>query len=125
LINAYVQAGRAAEATDEIGRFAPNDSPWYWAQRVYLYGRSGRTADARHDLAKLEQLVRHQPLLATPALLLAYVGAGQNDLAIGLLHKAYAEHSNVVTTLKVDPNYDGLRTDPRFQELLRRVAFPE
>jgi TolB-like protein/DNA-binding winged helix-turn-helix (wHTH) protein/Tfp pilus assembly protein PilF len=125
LIDAYEQAGRAAEATDEVDRFAPNDSPWYWAQRVNLYGRSGRTSDARRGLAKLEQLVRHQPLLATPTLLLAYVGTGQNDLAIGLLQKAYAEHSNVVTTLKVDPNYDKLRSDPRFQELLRRLAFPE
>ncbi|HEY3972859.1 MAG TPA: winged helix-turn-helix domain-containing protein [Candidatus Sulfotelmatobacter sp.] len=125
LIDAYEQAGRAAEAEGEVDRFAPNDSPWYWAQRVNLYGRSGRTADARRGLAKLEHLVRRQPQLATPTLLLAYVGTGQNDLAIGLLQKAYAEHSNVVTTLKVDPNYDGLRTDPRFQELLRRLAFPE
>jgi hypothetical protein len=34
-----------------------------------------------------------------------------------------AEHSDVLITLKVDPVYDPLRGDPRFQDLMRRVGF--
>jgi hypothetical protein len=41
------------------------------------------------------------------------------------LEKAYAQHSNVLTTLKVDPMYDELRSDPRFQSLLRRVGLAQ
>jgi hypothetical protein len=39
------------------------------------------------------------------------------------LEKAYQQHFNAMTALKVDPVYDPLRDDPRFQELLRRVGF--
>ncbi len=41
---------------------------------------------------------------------------------IELLQKAYAEHSNAVLPIKVDPIYDPVRSDPRFQDLLRRLG---
>ncbi len=41
------------------------------------------------------------------------------------LEKAYSQHSNVLTTLKVDPMYDELRSDPRFQSLLHRVGLAQ
>ena len=46
---------------------------------------------------------------------------GNKDEALAWLEKAYAQHSNLLTTLKVEPGYDPMRSDPRFQELLRRV----
>jgi hypothetical protein len=58
------------------------------------------------------------PMLIVPA----YIGTGNNDQAIAWLEKAYAQHSNGLTALKVDPVYDPLRDDPRFQDLLRRVG---
>ena len=41
------------------------------------------------------------------------------------LEKAYTQHSNGLTGLKVDPIYDPLRGDPRFQNLLRRVGLAQ
>jgi hypothetical protein len=41
------------------------------------------------------------------------------------LEKAYAQRSNFLTALKVEPVYDPLRDDPRFQELLRRVGLAQ
>jgi hypothetical protein len=38
------------------------------------------------------------------------------------LEKAYREHSNSLTAIKVDPTYDPLRADSRFQQLVRRVG---
>jgi len=58
----------------------------------------------------------------TLATLFVYLGVGKKDQALNLLQKAYSEHSNVVAFLKVDPMYDPLRDDPRFQDLLRRVG---
>ena len=50
----------------------------------------------------------------------ALIGAGKKEEAIILLQKTYDEHGNVVQ-LKVDPVFDPLRSDPRFQDLLRRL----
>jgi hypothetical protein len=42
-----------------------------------------------------------------------------------LLERAYARHDSELLQLKVDPRMDGLRSTPRFQNLLRRMNFPE
>jgi TolB-like protein/Tfp pilus assembly protein PilF len=48
---------------------------------------------------------------------------GNKDLALQALEKAFAERENIVW-LNVDPEWDPLRDDPRFQELVRRIGFP-
>ncbi len=47
---------------------------------------------------------------------------GETDQAFGSLEKAYEERSSWMTALKVDPAFDHLRDDPRFDDLLRRVG---
>jgi hypothetical protein len=91
---------------------------------AYIYGRTGQQAQARAALARLQQFHRRQPLDPT-VFIMAYVGTGDNDQAFTWLEKAYAQRSNVLTTLKVDPTYDPLRSDPRYQDLLRRARLAE
>lgn len=50
---------------------------------------------------------------------------GEKDQAFAWLEKAYSQHSNALTKLKVEPAYDPLRGDPRFQDLLRRVRLAQ
>jgi hypothetical protein len=88
---------------------------------AYAYGRAGNRARAEYALDKLLDLNQRQlvdPMVIVPA----YIGIGNNDQAIASLEKALAQHSNGLTGLKVDPVYDPLRDDPRFQNLLRRVG---
>jgi hypothetical protein len=74
-------------------------------------------------LARFKEGIRRQKQInPAPLLLLAYIGMGRKNNAIALLQKAYAEHSNALTTLKVDPLYDPLRGDARFQELLQQIG---
>jgi len=55
-------------------------------------------------------------------MLWAHVGMGDKEEALADLEKVFSEHSNFMTTIKVEPAFDPLRSDPRFQELLRRVG---
>ena len=52
-----------------------------------------------------------------------YVGLGDKDHAFDWLDKAYAERSSWMSWLKVDPRLDSLRSDPRFDALVRKVGF--
>ena len=50
---------------------------------------------------------------------------GDNDKAFALLQEGVSQHSNAgaVLALKVDPIFDPIRTDPRYQQMLRRMHF--
>jgi tetratricopeptide (TPR) repeat protein len=55
----------------------------------------------------------------------AYGALGEKDEAFRLLDQAYEERSALLAVAKIDPRLDPLRNDPRFQDLLRRMSFPE
>jgi len=55
-------------------------------------------------------------------MLWAHLGVGDKEEALADLEKAYSDHVNILITLKVEPAFDPLRSDPRFQDLLRRVG---
>jgi hypothetical protein len=50
-----------------------------------------------------------------------YLGLGQNERAIAALEDAYRERSTLLGYLKMDPRFDPLRSDARFQDLLSRI----
>ena len=122
----YVEQGKFAEAIDELDhRPNPDDSLLTWSWKAFVYGRSGRTAEARHALAKVEELAGHAQSDPAPPMLFAYLGLGRKDQAIALLQKAYSDHSNALVGIKVAPYDDPLRADPRFQDLLRRLGLAQ
>jgi tetratricopeptide (TPR) repeat protein len=58
-------------------------------------------------------------------LMALYAESGADDQALDLLDQLYARRDNDMLQLKVDPRIDNLRSNPRFQALLRRMNFPE
>ena len=54
-----------------------------------------------------------------------YSIAGETDLAFEWLEKAFADRSSWLVELKVDPAWKNIRTDARFQNLIKRIGFPE
>lgn len=54
----------------------------------------------------------------------AYVDLGDKDKAFAELNKAYEKRLSSLCWLKVEPQLDPLRSDPRYQDLLRRMGFP-
>jgi hypothetical protein len=55
---------------------------------------------------------------------MVYAGLHEDDNALAWLEKAYNDRSNAVIFLKVDPAFDGMRSNARFQALLTRLAQP-
>ena len=119
---AYVEKGMFKEALADLeAHRPPADAPWYWFYLAYIYGRSGQVVEAQHALNKLLQLSQRQAV--DPCVVaLAYAGLRNKDQTLVWLEKGYAQHSNELTTLKVNPGYDFLRGDRRFNDLLRRVG---
>jgi len=54
-----------------------------------------------------------------------YALLGDKDNAFLWLEKAYQQHASELIFLKVDPEWDGLRSDARYADLLRRIGFPQ
>jgi hypothetical protein len=59
-----------------------------------------------------------------PARALIYTALGECDAAFALQEEACQEHEPTLAWLQVHPFFDSLRSDPRFQDLLRRTNFP-
>ncbi|MBT8094136.1 MAG: tetratricopeptide repeat protein, partial [Gammaproteobacteria bacterium] len=90
----------------------------------HLYAIAGRQDDARTILSNL--LARRE-IEFIPASNIAYVYAGLKDYdaALAWLEVAYKERNPQLTWLNQDYLWNGLREDPRFQDILAHMNFPE
>ena len=59
------------------------------------------------------------------ALVRIYIGLDENDEAIDWLERGFRVRDGDMVVLKTLPVWDPLRSDPRFQDLLRRMNFPD
>jgi TolB-like protein/DNA-binding winged helix-turn-helix (wHTH) protein/Tfp pilus assembly protein PilF len=121
----YVEKGMFSEAQEEAGRWHHGDGSPVWEVQAYVYGRWGKQQEAERALAQWKRGSLARPVAATFVVLEAYVATGRKEEALALIEKSYREHSNLVTSLKVEPALDPLRGDPRFQELLRRTGLAD
>ncbi len=94
------------------------------AALAHGYAGIGKIAEARKILHDLEQrpdnTTASQYIIAT-----VYAGLGEKEKALQYLERAYQERSIELSwSLKADPRLDSLRSDTRFQALLKRVGIP-
>ncbi|MGI8469996.1 MAG: TPR end-of-group domain-containing protein [Pyrinomonadaceae bacterium] len=85
--------------------------------------KSGRTDEARNLLDKLLKLSSER-FIPYSHIALIYNGLGERDKTFEWLEKGYEQHDPKMAFLKVEPKWNNLRSDSRFQDLLRRVGFP-
>jgi TolB-like protein/Flp pilus assembly protein TadD len=96
--------------------------PWALSGLGYAYAVAGRSAEAQKVLDQLNA-ISQQKYVPAMSRVGVYVGFGDKEKAFEWLGKAYLDRSigSSFATIKVDPIYDPLRSDPRFQDLLRRM----
>jgi TolB-like protein/DNA-binding winged helix-turn-helix (wHTH) protein/Tfp pilus assembly protein PilF len=124
MVGAYVEKGQFDEAIADVEKWGES-GPWTLAWKAYVYGRAGKQLQARQAIARLQHFYGNNQHINPEPILWAYVGIGDKDHAFAWFERAYVDHSNVLTSLKVNPAYDSLRDDPRFSELMRRVRLAQ
>jgi len=93
-----------------------------WGALGHIYARAGKTREAEtvlRELFALEQARYISPL----DFALVYDGLGRTDEVFECLDKAAVDHCGRLAWALVDPRYKNLRSDARFQALMKRV-FP-
>ena len=87
----------------------------------HIYGRLGKVADAEAVIKELQERYGKQQADGRD-LAVVYAGLNDKDQAFAWLEKAFAEHSNFLAILRLEPSLDPLKNDPRWNELLRHVG---
>jgi eukaryotic-like serine/threonine-protein kinase len=119
----YSQKAMYQEAIEELQKAIDlsDGAADYQADLAYTYAISGKQNEAKTILDQLNQ--RQTREYVSPVYLaLVYAGLGDHDKAIQWLQKGYQERSDAITFIKVEPRFDSLRGDVRFQELLRLMG---
>ena len=118
----YVEQGKFSESIAEF--LKSGAGPDSLGHLGNTYARAGRIDDARKTITKLEQHVEKNGV-GRYEIALVYAGLGNKQQAFRWLEEAYAAHDVGLLYLKIDPCLDPLRSDPRFDDLVRRVGLTE
>ena len=123
----YEGTGKLPEAISEYQQAVELSAgdPGSTAALAHAFAVTGKKAEAEKILHDFEQ--KSKSAQVSPYLMATmFASLGDKDRAFEFLEKAYQERSLGMTEdLKADLRIDNLRSDPRFQALMRRVNFPQ
>ena len=118
----YDEALEELQNAAELHPAAVGD-PYFWMSAASVNARAGRIAEANEALQRLVAL-REEGYLPPTFMTLAYTFLGDFDRAIEWLERGFEARDGHVSCLAI-PAFDPLRDDPRFQDIVRRLNFPE
>jgi TolB-like protein/Flp pilus assembly protein TadD len=118
----YVQVGRHDQGLAELQTAASlsGNSPLYLAQVAVAYASAGKKSEALQIVAQLQSISNTQ-YVSPYGLAQIYAALSDREQTFKWLQTAYDDRAVWMSYLAVDPVFDSLRADPRFQDLLRRV----
>jgi tetratricopeptide (TPR) repeat protein len=87
----------------------------------YAYAKAGDEPQARKILAQLAVPSEINPYVCKPAIAIVHIGLNDKDAAFACLDEAVVDRDEYLLWLKVDPFFEPLKSDPRFQELCEKV----
>jgi TolB-like protein/Flp pilus assembly protein TadD len=120
---AYTQKGMHAEAVGELrkARELSANNTEVLSFLGFAYAAAGDRGAALETLRELNGLAE-RGYVPPYHLAVVHAGLGEKERALGWLERAFEKHAVDLFTLKVEPMFDGLRADPGFTDLLRRVG---
>jgi TolB-like protein/Flp pilus assembly protein TadD len=123
LAHVYEQKGLFEQAISELktGMRLSRDSAFARAKLGYGYALADRRDEAHAMLKQLNEL-SNQKYVSPYDIAMVHVGLRETDEAFAWLQKAFEQRSLWLGYLNVEPQLDPLRSDQRFQELLRRIG---
>jgi TolB-like protein/DNA-binding winged helix-turn-helix (wHTH) protein/Tfp pilus assembly protein PilF len=122
---AYEQENQLDAAIGELRRAAQlsGDKPLVLAALGNALGRAGRRAEAEQVLTRIQSMAT-QTYISPVHIARVYAGLNEPQQAMQWLERGYDDRSNDLLFLKVDPQFDLLRSYPQFVDLLRRIGLP-
>ena len=111
----YVEMGLFDQALEQFGK------PEQLSARAYVLARAGDSVAAHKDLEQIVHLPSSQRPGAEMGIAAVCAALGDREKAFAWLEAAYRERNPQLMFLKVDEWFSSLRSDVRFQDLLRRV----
>ncbi len=110
----------AISAFEECVKISKGDST-YLAMLAHAYALFGRRQDAEKILAQLQGRAKRE-YVSPHNIALVWLGLGNHQQALAWLEKAYLDRSFSLVTINSWPWFDPLRSDPQFQDLVRRIG---
>jgi tetratricopeptide (TPR) repeat protein len=122
----YLRMSMYAEAVASIEKAMSlaGRNPVLVTNLAKAYALSGRKDEAEKLLQELQERATSEYILPT-FFAEVYASLGNTDEAFRWLEKAYKERNWEMLFLRTSPKWDSLRSDPRFDDLVRRMKFPE
>ena len=123
---AYMRLGENAKAIAQLkaARNPAGEIPLVDAALGLAYAVSGHKERAQ-KMADAFAAEAGKRYIAPTYFGMLYAGMDDKDQAFIWLEKAFAEKADLLTWVGVDPMLDGIRSDPRFHNLLRRIGLPQ
>jgi eukaryotic-like serine/threonine-protein kinase len=117
----YARMGKQKEAVSEREKaLSLSGSPELAASLEEDFAKSGYQGVLQNWLEGLKEISK-RGYVSPYSIAEAYMRIGDGEKAIDWLEKAYDEHDSGLVSLGVEPMFDPVRSDPRFQEILRRM----
>ncbi len=113
----YTEAIAAFQRVTELG-----GEPGY---RIYLGAAYAKSGEREQAQAILKQLETSENYVSPGELAVLYAALGEREQAFASLERAYVVRDAQLQFLRIEPAFDPLRSDLRFQDLMRRVGLPQ
>jgi len=120
----YEGIGRYEEAiaTYEKAIAVSGRSSFFVSAMIYSLVKNGQRQKAERTLDEVLEIERTEPI-SRYVLARSLAALGKKEKALDALDEAFQNRDSLLAVVRIDPNFDEMRDEPKFQELLKKIGF--